>query len=225
MDGNGGCPAGAADADARGVLTAVKRLEFYKEYYRVTDKDFADFWILTGKDVRYARDKGWRRTSKTERKVMILLQYLALVAAIVCFLLGKANYGLIGCLWFLLSIPVTDFSLLEMELLYRVFCRNTPYAILLHLAFFRKLDSFWQLVMPGAKKRSSGFVRWRDLRFAVTYRVILRKSTQRVFLSIRPNGVKLFTRSHKVIFDDPALPLEALAEQIAEALSALPCAE
>lgn len=222
MDGNGGCSAGTADTDARGVLTAVKRLEFYKEYYRVTDKDFADFWILTGKDVRYAWDKGWRRTSKTERKVLIVLQYLALLGGLVCFLLGESRYGVIGCLWFVLSVFVTDFSLLEMEALYRVFRKNTPYAMLLHLAFFRKLDSFWQLILPNAKKRSSGFVRWRDLRVSVTYRVVLRKSTRRVFLTVRPNCVKLWTKSYKVVFDDPTMPLETLACSIAEALQELP---
>ena len=119
---------------------------------------------------------------------------------------------------------MTDFSLLEMEILYRVFRKNTPYAILLHLAFFKKLDSFFHLILPDAKKRSSGFVRWRDLRCSVTYRVVLRKSTQRVFLTIRPNSVKLWTKGYQVVFDDPAMPLEELAAQIAQALNTLPCA-
>ena len=200
----------------------LKRGDFYKEYYRETDRVFADFLILTGKDVRYAWDKGWRRTSKTERKVLIVLQYLALLGGLVCFLLGESRYGVIGCLWFVLSVFVTDFSLLEMEALYRVYRNNTPYAMLLHLAFFRKLDSFWQLILPNAKKRSSGFVRWMDLRLSVTYRVVLRKSTRRVFLTVRPNCVKLWTKSYKVVFDDPTMPLETLACSIAEALQELP---
>ena len=201
----------------------MKRRDFYKEYYKVTDRVYADYMILTSGDVRTAWDKGWVKTSKTERKIMIILQYLVLLGTIICFPAGKGRYGFIGCVWFLLSVRITDFSFTKMEIFYRLFRRNTCYATLLYHAFLGKQDSFWQLILPETKKTVSGFVRCNSLRLIAVYRVVLRRSRERVRLIVTPNRVKLRTKSHQVVFDDPTMSREALARAIAGALNTLPC--
>ena len=199
----------------------MKRFAFYKEYYQITNRIYADHTIWSAKSREQAWRKGQINTSKRERVVFITAQYCALLVAGILFVTGNGRHGIIGCVMFLLSSLITDFSITKMELLYHLFTHNSPYASLLYKTFSGKIDSFWGLIQPKAKKKVSGFVRINRNKFVAKYRVVFRKEHESVTLIISPFNIKLKSETDNIVFNDITATLTQIADGISEVLNSL----
>ena len=199
----------------------MKRFAFYKEYYQITNRIYADHTIWSAKDREHAWRKGQINTSKTERVVFIAAQYCALLATGILFVTGNGRHGIIGCVMFLLSSLITDFSITKIELLYQIFTHNSPYASLLYKTFSGKIDNFWCLIQPKVKKKVSGFVRINRNKFVAKYRVVFRKKHKSVTLIISPFNIKLKSETDNIVFNDITATLTQIADGISEVLNSL----
>ena len=199
----------------------MNRLAFYKEYYKITNRIYADHAIWSAKDREHAWRKGQINTSKTERVVFITAQYCALLAAGILFITRIGRYGIIGCVMFLLGSLITDFSITKIELLYQIFTHNSTYASLLYKTFSGKIDNFWCLIQPKIKKKVSGFVRINRNKFVAKYRVVFRKKHKSVTLIISPFNIKLKSETDNIVFNDITATLTQIADGISEVLNSL----
>ena len=194
----------------------VKRKAFYREYYQITDRAYAGRRGWTADDREQTWRKGQLQISKGERKLFIALQYLILVGAALFLLLKKPGLGLVGCLTSVLLSLLTDFSVLKVELLYRLFSREGPYSQLLHLAFLGKADSFLDRICSS---KVAGFARTNSSRLAPKYRVVFRKNSAEAFLVLKSSGVYLMLKTDRVAIDDPTLSLPRLADEITKTIT------
>ena len=194
---------------------------FYKEYYKITNRIYADHIIWSAKDREHAWRKGQINTSKTERVVFITAQYCGLLAAGILFETGNSQYGIFGYVMFLLSLLITDFSITKIELLYQLFTHNSLYASLLYKAFSGKIDGFWCLIQPKVKKKVSGFVRINRNKFIVKYRVVFRKKHEGVSIIISPFHIRVKTEKHNTVFNDTKVTITQLADGVSEVLNSL----
>ena len=81
----------------------MKRLAFYKEYYELTNRIYADRTIWSAKGREHAWRKGKILTSKTERRILVAAQYFALLITGISFAAGNNRFGMLGCILFLKS--------------------------------------------------------------------------------------------------------------------------
>ncbi len=203
------------------MVSSTKRFAFYKEYYQVTNRKYADRTIWSAKDREQVWRKGQINTSKKERAVFIAAQYCALLVAGILFVAGNSQYGIIGCVMFLLSSLITDFSITKIELLYQVFTHNSTYASLLFKAFSGKIDDFWCLIKPETKKNVSGFVRININKFITKYRIVFRKKREAVTIIISPFNIRLKLETHNIVFNDTKATITQIADGISEVLNSL----
>ena len=199
----------------------MKRLAFYKEYYKITNRIYADQYIWSSKDRQHARRKGQINISKTERGIFVAAQYFVLLAAGISFAIGYNRIGIIGCAMFLLYSMITDFSIIKIETLYHIFSRNNLYSALLYQAFSGKADDFWCLILPNTKKAVSGFVRINRNKFVAKYRVVFRKKRESATIILSPFNLRLKSETHNIVFNDPTATATQIANSISEILDAL----
>lgn len=199
----------------------MDRLDFYRTYYRVTDRCFSDSMCWSKKESERAWRKGQIRTSKLERKLGIAGQYLALLGALVCIPMGEYGIGVVCGILFLCSATAMDFSFVKMEVLFRIYRKESVFSGLLHQAFLGDTDVLWCAVKPYAKNRVSGLAlgKWRKLE--VTYRAVFRKGRRDVFLTLKPSGIRLRSEGIEHTWENPAMSLEDAAKEIAEVLNGL----
>lgn len=145
----------------------MKRADFYKEYYRVTDRIFADKLCMTGEDDKKAWQKGQVNTSKSERKFFIYWQYGVFVAAFVQLLFFKNIFMLVsGLVLSVLSALITNFSIAKIEWLYLICNRDSVYGGILHKIF---TEDFGDDQLSRRLKKQCrglfkyGFGRYRDV--------------------------------------------------------------
>ena len=203
------------------MVGRVKRFAFYKEYYQITNRIYADHTIWSAENREQAWRKGQINTSKRERVIFIAAQYCALLATGILFVTGNGRYSIIGCVVFLLSSLITDFSITKIELLYQIFTHNSPYASLLYKTFSGKMDDFWCLIQPKVKNKVSGFVRINRNKFVANYRVVFRKKHESVTIIISPFNIKLKAETDKIVFNDTTATLTQIADNITEVLNSL----
>ncbi len=199
----------------------MKRFAFYKEYYRITNRIYADHTIWSAKDREQVWRKGQIYTSKTERGIFVVAQYCILLVTGVLLVTENSRYGIIGFVMFLLSALITDFSIVKIEMLYHVFSRSNPYASLLYKAFAGKVDDFWCLILPATKKKVSGFVRMNRSKFIAQYRVVFRKKRESVTLIISPFRIRLRSETCNAVFSDSTATLMQIADGVSEVLNSL----
>jgi len=198
----------------------MKRFGFYKAYYQITNRIYADHIIWSGRDRAQVRRNGQIYTSKKERGILVAAQYFILLATGISFAADHSRYGIIGCAMFLICSLITDFSITKMELLYQIFNHNRPYGLLLYKAFWGKDDDFWGLILPHTKKTVSGFVRINGSKFIAKYRVVFRKKRDRVTIVLSPFGVRIKSQTRSVPVKDAAAAETRIAERISEILNA-----
>ena len=203
------------------MVNSMKRFTFYKEYYEITNRLYANHTIWSAKEREQSWRKGQINTSKRERAVFIAAQYCTLLVAGILFITGNGRYGIIGCVMFLLSSLITDFSITKIELLYQIFTHNSPYASLLYNTFSGKMDDFWCLIQPKVKKKVSGFVRINRNKFLAKYRVVFRKEHESVTIIISPFNIKLKSEADNIVFNDTTATLTLITDGISEVLNSL----
>lgn len=199
----------------------MKRFTFYKEYYEITNRLYADHTIWSAKE----REQSWRKgqiiISKRERVAFIAAQYCALLMAGILFVTGNGRYGIIGCLMFLLNSLITDFSITKIELLYQIFTHDSLYASLLYNAFSGRLDDFWCLIKSETKKNVSGFVRINGNKFIAKYRVVFRNKREAVTIIISPFNIRLKSETHNIVLNDTKATIAQISDDISKILNSL----
>lgn len=139
----------------------MKRADFYKEYYRVTDRIFADKLCMTGEDDKKARQKGQVNTSKSERKLFIYWQYGVFVAAFVQLLFFKNIFMLVsGLVLSVLFALITNFSIVKIEWLYLICNRDSVYGGILHKIFTEDFGDTMDQLSRRLKKQCGGFIKY-----------------------------------------------------------------
>ena len=139
----------------------MKRADFYKEYYRVTDRIFADKLCMTGEDSKKAWQKGQVNTSKSERKFFIYWQYGVFVAAFVQLLFFKNIFMLVsGLVLSVLFALITNFSIIKIEWLYLICNRDGVYGGILHKIFTEDFGDTWDQLSRRLKKQCRGFIKY-----------------------------------------------------------------
>jgi len=202
------------------VIADMKRKDFYKLYYAVTDKVYADHILWTEEDSEQAWRKGQIRTSKLGRKIFIFWQYAALLAAVIGLAAGAYAIGITLGALFLLGCVLTNYSVIKIELLYAVYRRNDVFSSLLYMVFRGGLDAFGAEVKLRAGKRIGGFVpEWKAGLWA-KYSVVYRKQGAQATIWLYPNKMVVKTGKGKCAIADRALSMQALAEQVAQILTA-----
>ena len=196
----------------------MSRKDFYKLYYTITDRMFSDHVIWTNEDREQAWRKGQILMSKIERKISIVFQYLALLAAIIGFCVGEYTVGVATVVLFLLSSALTDFLVVKIEVIYAVYRRKNVFSALLYMVFRSGLDEFWSFVRPGVGKKVSGFVPEWKCKLWAKYSVIYRKQRVKAVILLCPNKIVVKTENGKHTITDRTLSMQDLAEQIADIL-------
>lgn len=146
----------------------MKRADFYKEYYRVTDRVFADKLCMTREDDKKARQKGQVNTSKSERKFFVYWQYGVFVAAFVHLLFFKNIFmPVFGLILSVLLALITNFSIAKIEWLYLICNRDSVYGGILHKIFTEDFGDMCDQLSRRIKKHCRclikyGFGRYRD---------------------------------------------------------------
>lgn len=137
----------------------MKRADFYKEYYRVTDRIFADKLCMTREDEEKARQKGQGKISKFERKFFICWQYGVFVAAFVQLLFFKNIFMLVsGLVLSVLFALITNFSIVKIEWLYLICNRDSVYGRILHKIFTEDFGD--DQLSRRFKKQCRGFIKY-----------------------------------------------------------------
>jgi len=203
------------------AVNSTERFAFYKEYYQITNRIYADHTIWFAQDREQAWRKGQINTSKNARGVFIATQYCSLLVAGILFFTGNVGYGIIGCVMYLLSSLITDFSITKIELLYQIFTHNSPFTSLLYKAFSGTIDPFWSIIQPKIKKKVSGFVRINRNKFVAKYRVVFRKNYESVTIIISPFNIKLKSETDNIVFNDRTATLTQIANDITQVLNTL----
>ena len=197
----------------------MKRLDFYKTYCRVTDRAFSDRVIRSAGDREQAWRRGQTQVSKPERRVCLAGQYLALGGAVWFLAAGEWAVAEVLLALYLLTVWLTDFSLIKMELLYRIYRRENLFSELLYQNFLGKTDGLWCAVKPLVQSRVSGFARIGWGKLWVRYRVCFRKKREDVTIVIRPGGIWVQSGADRLRLADAGMTLGDAAQRIAEELN------
>ena len=203
------------------VVGRMKRFAFYKTYYKMTNRIYADHIIWSAENREQARRKGQIYISKAERGILVAAQYLFLLAAGISFAVGNYQIGIVCCAVFPLCSLITDFSILKIEMLYHLFSLDNPYSALLYQVFLGKANDFWCLTLPGAKKKVSGFVRMNRNKFVAKYSVVFRIKREIVTVIITPFHIRIKSETRNIVIKDAAATLPQIADSISEILNAL----
>ena len=197
----------------------MKKSAFYKEYYEITNKIYADKTIWSAQERENACHKGQIYTSKCERLFYIMAQYCILLTTVILSAALSIRYGIIGLAAFFLCVLITDFSVTKIELLYYMFFRSSPYSELLYKAFTGRIDDFWGLIRPAVKKNVSGFARENSGKFIARYLVIFRKRQERLTITINPFGIKLRSKGRNIFLNNRTATISEIADAIAEVIN------
>ena len=196
----------------------MTRFSFYKKYYEITNKIYAEKSIWFVKDRNSPRYKGQINISKTERTAHIIAQYFVLIATGILSIVEHNRYIIIGCMYFLLTTLITDFSILKIEILYLIFSLKNPYSALLQKAFLGNMNEFWALVKPNTKKIVSGFVRTNSGKFVAKYDIVFRKKRDIATIVITPFCLKIKTPQNRIQLKEPKATVVQIATDISEIL-------
>ena len=199
----------------------MKRRAFYKAYYNRTNRVFSDKMVWTKADQEEAWRKGQRPISKFERKVAIVTQYLTLLLCLVplCLDSGAWVWIPIGIFVYLLQAFKNNFSVIEMELLYSVFRKDSIYASVLYEIFLGKFDGFLADLRRATKKKVTGYVRKNSGRFCGKYFAICRNKNEKILLTFKKNKVVVTVNERVTVIENPALTQEQLLNELAAAIN------
>lgn len=195
----------------------MKRRDFYITYYDRTNRTFSDKTVW-GKE---ERERAWRKgqylTSKLERKIFIVVQYLVLLSCWIpmCFDCGAWVVVPIALLLFLLHSFITDFSIIKIELLYLIYRNNNIYCSLLYDIFLGNLTDFLQELKRSSKKKVTGFVFGGGGKFYGKYYAVCRNKHNNIALCFKRDRVIVTVNKKKHRIKDVLLTKGQLITEIA----------
>lgn len=200
----------------------MKRKDFYIEYYYRSNRAFSDK-IVWGKEEREdAWRKGQHLTSKFERKVFIVTQYLVLFLCWipVCFDRRMWRIIPIALLCFLLQSVITDFSIIKIEWLYSIYRKNNVYCSVLHDIFLGNFDYFLAQMKCATKKIVTGYYLDRGGRFYGKYCAICRNKGNKITVIFKRNRVAVIINEKTFFIKEVLLTKELLITEITAIINA-----
>jgi len=195
----------------------MKRKDFYVEYYNRTNRVFSDKIIWGKKESEDARRKGHLFTSKFERKIFIVIQYLILLLCWLPICFDRKLWVVIpiALLLFLLHSLITDYSILKIEILYFVYCKKSIYSSILHDIFLGCYGDFLDELTRLTKEEVAGYILVSGGKFYGKFQAVCRNKSKKIVLRFRVNSV-IVTVDEKKFLIKGALPTkESLITEIA----------
>ncbi len=195
----------------------MQMFAFWKRYYQRTDRMYAD-GNRNKEECERARQKGqMTKTSKRERKVFLIAQYFLLLLCWVplVWMHQKEISVFMLALSFLFS-GITDFSVLKVERLRRIFNKGTVSGELLQRAFFGEMDGFFSALQKQTKLYTTGYVRKDNRKFRVHYAAVCRSRENAVLLKLTPRAVVVTINGKTFRFAQAYPSVEELLSNIAD---------
>lgn len=195
----------------------MKRKDFYIEYYNRTNRVFSDKMIWGKKE----REEAWRKaqhlTSKFERKLFILFQYLVLLLCWIPICFDRKLWVVIpiALLLFLLQSFITDYSILKIEMLYFIYSKNSVYCSILHDLFTGSFAEFLNELTRLTKKEVTGFILISGGKFYGKFRAVCRNKSKKIVLRFNPNSVIVTVNEKKFVIKGALHTKEHLILEIA----------
>ena len=195
----------------------MKRRDFYIEYYNRTNRVFSDNIIWGKKEREAAWRKGQHLISKRERKIFIVLQYLILLFCWIpmCFNRELWFFIPIALLYFLLQSSITDFSILKIELLYSIFCKNSVYCSILHDIFIGSYTDFFNHLIRYTKNEVIAYVFVSGGKFYGKFRAVCKDKNKRIILKFKKNCIIVTVNKNKIVIKDSIPSREHIITKIA----------
>ena len=198
----------------------MSRKEFFIEYYKRTDRKFADHTINSKSDRETASRKRQGLTSKAERILFIITQYAVLFLCWipVCFKPQLWRIVFVGIFLSLLQSLITDFSLVKIAVLYHLYHKNTVYSSLLHDVFLGKAGPFFDQLKRRTKQAVTGYVFWRGGKFYGTYLAACKNKSDSIAITIRAGSVTVKVNGQKTVIKEKTISQEQLLNEIADVI-------
>ena len=189
----------------------MRRKDFYIEYYNRTNSFFLDKidWAVWWKKRA--------RTSKFERKIFIIFQYLVLLLCWipVCFKRELWIFIPVAILLSLLQSYITDFSILKIEILYLIYRKNNVYCSALHNIFLGSYAEFFDQLTRYTKKEVTGYFLIGGGKFYGKFQGVCRSQNKRIVLKFRTNCTVVIINKKKFVVKGVLPSKEHLISEIA----------
>ena len=201
----------------------MKRIEFYKKYYEITNRAYSDKIIWNKKDMEDAHRKRQLHISKTGRKVNIVFQYLTLlIMVLLCvFLQDRVVLVFFGITLYLLAVSVNDFSVIKVELLRNIVSKNTIYSKSLEKIFFLEFDEELDRLRRYTKKHVRGYVHENSNKFIAKYTAVCTNTVNTVVVVFKPKSVCLKIDRERFIFKENYSSFDELFVAISDKINEL----
>ncbi len=199
----------------------MKRKDFYAKYYDRTNRAFSDKIIWSKKEREEAWRKGQHLTSKFERKIFIITQYLILLLCWIpmCFDRGAWVVIPIALLLFLLQSFLTDFSITKVELLYSIYRKDNIYCFVLHDIFLGKYTDFLDELKRLTKKQVTGYVFKSGGKLYAKFFAVCRNKSNKILLTFKRNKVIVLVNEKMIVINGVISTKEQLLSEIAMAIN------
>ncbi len=199
----------------------MHRKDFYIEYFNRTNRVFSDKIIWGKKEREEAWRKGQHLTSKLERKIFIVSQYLVLLLCWIPICFGRELWVVIplAIFCFLFQSFITDFSILKIEFLYFIHRKNSIYCSVLHDIFLGNYAEFINQLTRFTKKIVTGYVFVSGGKFYGKFRAVCRNKSTKIVLRFQMNCVIVVINKKKFVIKDVLSSKEQLIQELADIIN------
>lgn len=200
----------------------MKRRDFYIEYYNITNRAFSDRIVWGEEERKEAWRKGQHLTSKLERKMFIVTQYLTLLLCWIpmCFYRGLWVVLPVALILFLLQSLITDFSVIKIEWLYFIYRKNNVYCSVLYDIFLGRITDFLNQLKRSTNKVVTGYVFKGGGKFYRKYCAVCRNKDNIITLTFKSNSVVVTVNKKTHTVKDVLPTKEHLITEIATIINA-----
>ena len=196
----------------------MNRKEFYRKYYVRTDRCYMDKTFASQRDKEMAWRRGqYLKTSKFERKLFIIAQYILLA---LCIIFCKADPFASAVCFFLsiLSATVTDFSIIKIELLYRIHRSSGVYCGAVSDIFWGEFDPSIEGLRKLTKKCVGGYYLSNKGTFCGKYRGITRNKSDVIWVIFTCSYVRVKINGKNTVISRKDISREELINTIASVI-------
>jgi hypothetical protein len=203
----------------------MTRKEFYDKYYEKTDRRFGDkfVWGRCGYSEENNR-KGQLQFSKLERKIYIILNYISLFVFVGFCIFANSFwiYSPIVIILHILYSIITDFSIIKIEMLYRIHKTKTVYCSVLCKVFSGEWSSSLDSLKRLTKRTVLGFYKKSGGKFWGKYCAICRNKNNSIIINFKVRCVDVKINNQVLTINKPFDSEEQLILEIASVINNSP---